>query len=324
MVDPLASRLEIRRYGSDDESAVLDLMRLSLGRPPDARSRDLFRWKHHDSAFGRSPAWVAVADGDIVGYRTFMRWTFERGGDLVSAVRAVDTVTHPDHRGRGIFRMLTLRALEELRDAGVGFVFNTPNDQSRPGYLKMGWQPVGTLPVAMTPRSLLSVPRIARARVPASLWSQPSPVGRPAEEVLAHAGLPGLLGSLPAPRGLRTQRTVEALRWRYGSGPVTYRAVTVGADVSEGVVVFRLRRRGAAVEAAVADLLLPRGQSSHGLVRRVLTQTGADYAVALRPRPAGTLVLRHQGPLLLWRAVCESSPPPLADWQLALGDVELF
>ena len=72
-----------------------------------------------------------------------MRWEFQRGDEVFRCVRAVDTATHPDYQGRGLFTRLTKAALPELVADGVKFVFNTPNDQSRPGYLKMGWQAVG-------------------------------------------------------------------------------------------------------------------------------------------------------------------------------------
>src|SRR5690606_25693858 len=128
---------------SDDEGAVLGLIEAALGRRPDPRNAAFFAWKHRENAFGASPAWVAV-DGDrVVGFRTLMRWEFDTPEGPVRAVRAVDTATHPDHQGRGIFSALTRRAVEELQNDGVGFVFNTPNDKSRPGYLKMGWREVG-------------------------------------------------------------------------------------------------------------------------------------------------------------------------------------
>ena len=75
------------------------------------------------------------------------------------AVRAVDTATHPDFRGQGVFSALTLGALEELRSDGVAFVFNTPNERSRPGYLKMGWQPVGQVRVLARTRSVTAAGR---------------------------------------------------------------------------------------------------------------------------------------------------------------------
>ena len=75
---------------------------------------------------------VAEADGRIVGLRAFMRWEFAAGDRRFRAVRAVDTATHPDYQGQGIFSRLTLEALDALRDQ-ADFVFNTPNEKSLPG-----------------------------------------------------------------------------------------------------------------------------------------------------------------------------------------------
>lgn len=318
------SGLSVRPYVDSDQGPVLELMQASLGWRPEDPNRAFFLWKHRENAYGRSPGWVAVADGHVVGFRTFLRWEFERGGDVVRAVRAVDTATHPDHQGRGIFRRLTLQALDDLQREGVDFVFNTPNEQSRPGYLKMGWRPVGRLPVAFRPRSLGTLPALVRARAAADLWSQPTAAGEPAVDVLTEPGVAELLRSQPPVHGLRTRRTPASMRWRYGFGPLHYRVLLAGRTVEDGVVVFRLRRRGAATEAAVADVLLPPGRSARGLVARVLRAAKADYAVALRPAPAGMLALPSPGPLLVWRAVGAQDMPALPLWHLTLGDVELF
>ena len=158
--------VEVRRATDDDLPAVLELAQAALGWRPDDPNDAFFRWKHLDNPVGRRPCGWRV-DGDrrrrlprvpAVAVRR------RRTGDRATAVRAVDTATDPDHQGRGIFRRLTLGAVDELPAEGVDFVFNTPNDQSRPGYLKMGWQVVGRLPIAVRPRSPASAYRMARAR----------------------------------------------------------------------------------------------------------------------------------------------------------------
>ena len=157
--------LQVRRTTGADREAVLRLLARSLGREADPRYEALFAWKHEENAFGPSPAWVAV-DGDrLAGFRVLMRWEFVEQGRVVHAVRAVDTATDPDYQGRGIFTQLALHALDELRPE-TDFVFNTPNDQSRPGYLKMGWQVVGRLPTAVRPTGLRGIPRIATGARP--------------------------------------------------------------------------------------------------------------------------------------------------------------
>ena len=218
------SSYEVRRFEDADWPAVLDLMRLSLGWRDGDPNEALFPWKHRDNPFGPSPAWVAVERDQVIGFRTFMRWEFEDAGRVVRAVRAVDTATHPQHQGRGIFKRLTLHAVDELRDEGVEFVFNTPNDQSRPGYLKMGWQVVGRLPVVFRPRSLASLPLMARSRTAADLWSTPSTGGSPAAEALAAVRIPApAVGAEGA--GMRTHRTSDFWRWRYGLDHLHYRVL---------------------------------------------------------------------------------------------------
>ena len=329
--------LEVRQATDADLPAVLELLQASLGWVPDDAYARFFAWKHHESPFGRSPAWVAAdpaAEGRIVGFRTFSRWQFDRGDDVVTAVRAVDTATHPDYQGRGIFSLLTRRALDELAAEQIAFVFNTPNDRSRPGYLKMGWQLVERLPVAATPRSPLSLVRLARARTPADKWSAPTDAGVPVADVLADAPAVERLLAAARPSAvgdddrLRTRRTPGYLAWRYGFPPLHYRAVVAPGGVADGVVVFRLRRRGAALEAAVCEQIVPAGddRTAPRLVRRLLRASGADHAVQIgRARPStGLLPVPGQGPTLVWRDVTETTMPPADHWALALGDIELF
>jgi GNAT superfamily N-acetyltransferase len=320
-----AGELIIRRATPDDEPQVLQLLAESLGWLPDGDHLMFFRWKHQENPFGRSPAWVAV-DGDrIAGYRTFLRWRFLSGGERVSAVRAVDTATHPEYQGRGIFSKLTLRALEEMREEGVAFVFNTPNDQSRPGYLKMGWRLVRTLPVGFRPRNPSAAVRLLRARVPAGKWSLPTKAGIPALDAAQDDHLDQLLASTPDD-GMRTDRSREYFAWRYGLPALAYRAMPLGDSIADGVVFFRLRRRGPAIEAAICDVLL-RTDASRQLrhaVTRILRTTGADYAVSLDTRlGAGFLRLPIPGPTLVWRDLAETEMRPADSWDLALGDVEL-
>jgi GNAT superfamily N-acetyltransferase len=335
-----AGDLQIRAYRDRDEPAVLELLQASLGWIPDDQYRRFFAWKHRENPFGRSPAWVAVDGERIAGFRIFLRWEFEHLGAIVRAVRAVDTATHPDYQGRGIFSKLTLHAIDALRDDGVAFVFNTPNDQSRPGYLKMGWQPVARLPVYFRPRSVSSLFAVARARVPAEKWSLPTEAGLSAPEVLSdHDAVERLVRASGVRGGLQTRRTAEFMAWRYGFAPLAYRVMLAGEQLSDGMAVFRLRRRGGAVEAALCDVVGPamRRATVARLLRNIVRESGADYAIRIGGRKGGggtggvgtiagatSFPLPGQGPTLVWRSVTELVMPPAQEWRLALGDIELF
>lgn len=322
--------LVLRPFNPADTAPVLDLLSVSLGWVPDDHHAGFFAWKHQDNPFGPSLAWVAERDGRVIGFRAFLRWEFEQPGAVLTAVRAVDTATAPEARGAGVFTRLTRLGLDALPEAGVSFVFNTPNDQSRPGYLKMGWHEVGRVPLRLRVASAGALVRMAGARTAADLWSLPGEAGRPAAAALDDGEAVGdLLRSQPPPGALRTRLTPAVLRWRYaGFAPLAYRAWTGPGGVGDGLALFRLRRRGGAVEAMIGDVLAPGGdpRRAAALARGVLRASGADYAVATGGRRwRGFVSLPGQGPALTWRAAeSGAGPPPLGAWDLSLGDIELF
>ncbi|MEO8425105.1 MAG: GNAT family N-acetyltransferase, partial [Actinomycetota bacterium] len=205
--------IDIRAYRDQDEPAVLSLLGASLGGgPAGVRPPAFFRWKHLENPFGRSFMWVAEADDQIVGLRAFMRWEFTAGDRRYLAVRAVDTATHPAHQGQGIFSRLTLEALDALRDQ-ADFVFNTPNERSRPGYLKMGWQVVGKVPIRVrVRRPIRFVTRVRSWRTSVDVGATiPSPSAPRASDVLADGAVDGLLAAQERPVGFATPRDAAYL-----------------------------------------------------------------------------------------------------------------
>ena len=215
--------VEVRRAGPADRPAILALAHGASGWAPDRTNEAFFAWKHLDNPVGPSPTWVAEVRGRVAGFQTFLRWEFARRRGALG-VRAVDTATHPDWAAGSSHPHPGCPA--ELRSEGVDFVFNTPNDQSRPGYLKMGWREMGRLPVDVPPdppRAALR-PR-SRARTPATR-RVPTEAGEDATTVLANATPPqALLADTRRRAGLATRRSPEYLRWRYGLPALHYRVV---------------------------------------------------------------------------------------------------
>jgi GNAT superfamily N-acetyltransferase len=308
----------IRPYEDADEEALLGLLETSMGGgPTGSRTRDFFRWKHIDNPFGRSHMILATAGAELVGLRAFMRWEFRAGERRLHAVRAVDTATHPDWRGQGIFLRLTLAALDDLAGT-TDFVFNTPNDKSLPGYLKMGWHVVGRLPVWV---------RVAR---PFALAAHAA--GRPAR-------LPAETGreidaDPPAPPEqddrLTTPRSADYLRWRYAAPGIPYHSLRRGDDVA----IYRVRERGRLLEATVAEVLAQEPAGVRRLLRAVRRASGADHiAVHAAPRTTTHRAVRRRGfvrvrgPIFVVRPLAdriEPDPLTLASWSLSIGDVEVF
>ena len=141
--------MQIRKAVAEDLPAIIRLLKASLGESMIPKSEQLWKWKHEDNPFGKSPVLVADDKGIICGVRVFLRWEFRQGESVIKACRAVDTAIHPDYQGKGIFKSLTLSLIEELKAEGVDLIYNTPNTESMPGYLKMGWEKWGKLPLKM-------------------------------------------------------------------------------------------------------------------------------------------------------------------------------
>jgi hypothetical protein len=278
---------------------------------------------------------VGEADGRVVGLRAFLRWRFVAGDRTVEAVRAVDTATHPEFQGRGVFSRLTREAIEALREE-ADLVFNTPNEKSLPGYLKLGWRVVGRVPVSVRVRRPGTF--LWNLRAPAPRHPHPTVDASPAAEALADGDrVAELLRRIERPDGrLSTPRTIEYLRWRYGAAPLLdYRAVRL--QEGEGLAIFRIRPRGGLWEATVTELLVPAGDVSAGrrLLRTVTRAAAADHltcsfpgrSVASRaarragylPAPGGMTLVAN--PL---RGEPAPDPTDLRSWALSLGDLEVF
>ena len=116
-------------------------------------------------------------------------------GQPVRAVRAVDTATHPDHQGRGVFTALTEHALDGLRDDGVGVRVQHAQRAQPPRLPEDGL-------AAGAPAARARPPGVARGRSPGS----PGPGRRPTSGRSRRAA--GIAGST---RRSPTRRAVEAL-----------------------------------------------------------------------------------------------------------------
>jgi GNAT superfamily N-acetyltransferase len=335
-----------RAFRNADEAEVLELLSMCLGPGPTGRrSPEFFRWKHLENPFGASLLLLAESAGRIVGLRAFMRWRFRVNDRSVRAVRAVDTATHPDHRGAGIFSRLTEQALRELQGEAE-LVFNTPNDKSLPGYLRMGWRPVGRIPVAIRIRRPLTVLRDGR-RLRSSTGSprpgRPTPGvdGETAAEALADPELPALLGKVAAASTARfsVPRDAAFLDWRYGAAPLLdYRGMREHIEgVLAGIALFRVRQRGRLWESTVAELIVRPGdvRTAGRLLRRVAGAAAVDHVACSFPSgsaPAraarGSGFLRSPGgPTLTAKALREDlwpDPYERRSWALCLGDLEVF
>ena len=109
--------------------------------------------------------------------------------------------------------------------------------------------------------------------------------------------------------------------WRYGADFLGYRAVAGDG----GHLVCRVRQRGDAKELVMLDSPGLDTSAADRIARRLLRANGLDHALRIGAADARNgFVPAPGGPVVTWRSVCAEAMPPLANWRVGMGDVELF
>jgi hypothetical protein len=250
------------------------------------------------------------------------RWQLETAaGETLECLRPVDTATHPDFARQGVFRELTMSAIEIARASGIDLIFNTPNERSEPGYLKMGWKSIGSIGVLVRPL-VGTAARLDPEKVPSMRDLGPT-----------IAQVPSSLGSLPVrePLGLRTPRTDAYLRWRFLSHPTAQYGWVGDADF--GGAVVRASSRGGRAEMVVSDIL---GKPSSEYVKRTAKQAQTRYLAGWFSPGTPERTAANRGGMVLipgFKALRLVARPlseltvdvlGLGSWDLATSDLELL
>jgi GNAT superfamily N-acetyltransferase len=312
--------MEIRPGTDHDIPAIVNLLKLSLGEELLPKSEAYWRWKHVDNPFGRSKVLLAIERNEIVGVRAFMRWTWTHHGRLYEAVRAVDTATHPQHQGKGIFKTLTLKLVDECKNEGLHFIFNTPNAQSCPGYLKMGWEPAGKIPISFH----INKPFAVILRYLGSRDLDPS-----LRSTFSLSNFQILDELSQHKQGLlHTLWSEQFLRWRYEQVPVaTYGTLQIN---NLSFLVYRIKQSRFGVELRICDIFADSKESFLALVKKLYNLfTHVHYSTlsGFERRLPGLSVRSTVGPLVTIRNLNLPSLRSLIgfqEWSPSLGDLELF
>lgn len=311
----------IRTSEITDTPAIVNLLRLSLGESLVKKSQIVWDFKHKDNPFGPSHVLLAVKDETFVGVRAFMKWNWQLGDKVWVAYRAVDTSTHPSHQGKGIFKKLTLQALKDVQKGQETFIFNTPNDKSRPGYLKMGWVEVASIPIAIVPtlgyffQSIFSKKRNA---------THPIAPQKLEELCVAHNGV------LSQKNVLFTPKSAAYLKWRFEQNPMQHYEVVSSQD---WYVALYIKKHRFFKEVRVVEVI-GSGNPSH---KREIRSAIANYAIQNR---CWIITLAYKelfrlkiygkfGPKLTFKALTTDAPfinkaLAISQWRYSLGDLELF
>lgn len=332
--------MNIRVATPEDKPAMIELLKKSLGESIIPKSEAFWCWKHERNPFGQSYVLLAEEGEQLIGLRAFMQWKWQWKGETYNAIRAVDTATHPDHQGKGIFKKLTLQQAEACKKQGVHFVFNTPNEQSRPGYLKMGWVAQGKMPLKLKvvqPVSLLyskffqkkhaAIP--ADDTIPAQEWKQD------VFELLKKY--------VQNEQQLTTALSPEYIIWRYAENPLfKYHYLT---DHENFLLVSRIKTHSFTKELRIVDFILinpgANAKKINAFIRKSVVQFCKTHGISFVSLSGqqyqsykkyfdwmGIVPVQSLGPIVTLKDLNMNGHFQdllnVKNWGYSLGDMELF
>lgn len=315
--------MRIRQATPEDLPAIVEVLKASLGESKLQKSEAIWRYKHLDNPFGQSLVLVAQEGDQIIGVRAFMRWQWQYKNKVHAAFRAVDTATHPDHQGKGVFKKLTLKAIEMGKQNGDHFIFNTPNNQSMPGYLKMGWEKVSKLKVRLIPTSPLSW-KADDQKLEYALFKECSD-----EHIKSLCDKHNVVTSKK--NVLFTPKSQAYLKWRYENNPLQEYEVMAGKGYYLAAYV---KDHGKFREFRVVEHLYEGPKALRELgrnIRALASQHGVQViSMGNMGRSSSLLAVSGKfGPVLTFRSLQldpaqEKRYLNLNNWSYSLGDLELF
>ena len=318
-----STRSTLRPATPDDREQILALLGVSLGWDDDARYRELFAWKHERNPFGPSLAWVVERDGRVVAVRLFMRWDVPAG--RVHAARGAgrghgDAPRPPGPR--------PVHGADDARPRGVpsrgrGVRVQHPERAEPAGLPQDGLARGRSSPVVGAARAA----RATSSRSPGAV-SRPS-AGR-CRSTSAPTSRRGSTGAVAGRHRRRCRRrTGRCGRRRMTSSPA---GGTAWPSCTTASSTIERRRSSCASDAAapawsswsLTSSATPTAPTDWWSTRS--DEFGATHALRLGGPNLrrGFVNVPGAGPILTWRAVCDHGPPPLPNWDLCLGDLELF
>ena len=148
-------RIEQLGFSDKEISACADFLTSSFTRSSlfsrTGKARfDYLKWLYLENPLGRYIGYCAWHKEQIVSHFATVPVQFEVNGIKKNGLLALNLVTHPDHRGKGLFVQIAEETLLSAKKAGYEFVVGVANQNSSHGLIrKLGFSLIGQLRVEL-------------------------------------------------------------------------------------------------------------------------------------------------------------------------------
>lgn len=305
---------------------VLDLQRTVWGT---AASPEEWDWWFDQNPVGPR-LFTVVPDGDRLAAASGMSlFRMRLDGDEAAVAFALDAVTHPDYRGRGLWSALELRNEDASARAGALAVLGFTNPVAGPILVgKLGWRDLAQLRIWARPllrRGTLGF-RVARGRSSA-LGLGVEPLDQFGAETDA------LSAEVSRDWANHVVRDAAHLNWRFVDSPRPYRRFAARRRGRlEGYAVVTYKVFAGRPVAAVADLVARTPRAARALLGSCAREVTGARALLAFVSPPDRIVYLSSGFVPTHRSV-RFIGKPLAGvelattrgaWRFTLGDMDVF
>lgn len=111
-------------------------------------SVDFLHWQYAENPLGKAIGFDAWLGNELAAHYVTIPVEYVINGKITKGVLSLNTATHKEHQGKGLFTKLAERTYEEAKALGYEFVIGVANQNSTYGFLKkLGFYLVAPLDV---------------------------------------------------------------------------------------------------------------------------------------------------------------------------------
>lgn len=143
----------IKKLDSNQFDILIPLMKNCFGMEVNTA---YFKWKFLDNPAGEFTGFIAVKTdtNEVAAYYGVIPERYIIDGKEKIIYQSCDTMTHSNHRRKGLFQMLATHCYDYLRANDTLFVIGFGGPTSTPGLLKCGWRKVFDFQILFIPNAL--------------------------------------------------------------------------------------------------------------------------------------------------------------------------
>jgi hypothetical protein len=135
----MQDKYSIHKLNENEFDILIPLMQNCFGLDVNI---NYFKWKYKDNPSGFVVGFYAKHNdsGEIAAYYGVIPELYDVNNKPEIIYQSCDTMTHSNHRRKGLFQKLALHCFDFLSNDKKLFIYGFGGGQSTPGFIKFGWK----------------------------------------------------------------------------------------------------------------------------------------------------------------------------------------